>query len=162
MNTTLTKVIIGLVVIIIIVIIVVGILMLPIFSCNLYPNNTTAFVLPGEDDEGPQPVYNWNLLLDSINRFTQVLYIQDGIDPTTKDEFFKKIDETIPSKYNITQYGYKVEDKIEPVYITYNMRNFYKMWVSYLFDDLKGQLNFSENIPFKIRKSIIGNLYTIS
>lgn len=164
MSTTTTKVIIGLVVFIVLTILVVGVLMLPIYDCKMYPNTSSAFTTPGGLDEGPQPVYNWNLLLDSINFYSQPLYLPPSISlqANTKEDLFKKIDENIPAHYTVSQYGYVVDGKNEPIYLTYNMRKFYKMWASYFFDDLKMTLNFTANIPFKIKKSIIGNIYTVA
>jgi hypothetical protein len=161
MNTT-TKIIIGLVVFLVIVLLVVGILMLPIYDCKMYPTANSAFVVAGGVDEGPQPIQNYTLLLQSINSYGQPLFISESMQADTKEALFKKIDDNIPSKYEISQYGYVVDGKKEPIYLTYNMRKFYKMWASYFFDDLNGTLNFTSNIPFKLKKSLIGNIYTIA
>jgi hypothetical protein len=163
MSNTTGKIIIGLIVFIVVIILVVGVLMLPIYDCKIYPNTPSAFTVPGGDDEGPQPVYNWNLLMDSLSKYADPLYIPSSINlqGNTKEELFQKIDQNIPADYTVSQYGYVVAGKNEPIYLTYNMRKFYKMWASYFFDDLKMTLNFTANIPFKIKKSIIGNIYTV-
>jgi hypothetical protein len=149
-----TTIIIGLVVLIVLIILVVGVLMLPIYDCKMYPNVNSAF------SYNNFVVTNQELLQKSKNSFIEPLY-SNGVDGNTKDDVFKKIDNTIPVNYTISQYGYVVDGKKEPIYLTYNVRKFLKMWFTYYFDDLNSQIDFTANIPFKIKKSIIGNIYTV-
>lgn len=142
-------------------VIILLVLVLPIVPCDLLPLAGTAFTLPGEPDEGPQVIPNFNLILDSIQSWKQVLFLTDDMSADSKDELLAKIDAYIPPNYNVTQYGFIVDGNKKPVYLTYNVRKFYKLWAVYYFDELGMRLNFQANKPLKLKKNLISTMYTV-